>query len=110
MSTGIIATATNNQPQVSEKSYVIAVCLSAVFGIVGIQHFYMGRWLEACLDLGLFMLALYFYFQGELLYGVLVFAIDSLHTFIVTIMLLTGSFNDGKGRRICYPGQKLVQR
>lgn len=93
--------------QRSQKSYVIAVCLSGIFGVVGLQHFYMGRYFEACLDLGMFILAVYFYLNGELLYAALVFAIDSLHTFIVTIMLLTGSFKDGKGYYICYPGQNL---
>lgn len=93
----------------SDKSYVVAVCLSAIFGVVGIQHFYMGRYFEACIDLGMFLTAIYFFTQGELLYAGLMFAADSIHTFIVTIMLLTGSFRDGNGRLICYPGQRLTK-
>jgi len=95
--------------QPSDKSYVIAVCLSAIFGVVGIQHFYMGRYLEASLDLGMFILSLYFFFTGQIGYALVVLAIDGVHTFVVTIMLLTGSFRDGYGNLICYPGQKLKQ-
>jgi len=93
----------------SEKSYVIAVCLSGIFGVVGIQHFYMGRYVEAFLDLGMFILGFYLFFTGQNLYAVIVFAIDALHTIVVTFMLLTGTFRDGTGRLICYPGQKLTQ-
>lgn len=91
----------------SDKSYVVAVCLSGVFGLMGIHHFYLGRYVEGLIDFGLFVATLYFYYSGELLWAALVFAIDFLHTFIITILLLTGSFKDGKGKYICYPGQKL---
>jgi len=91
----------------SEKSYVIAVCLSAIFGVVGIQHFYMGRYVEAILDLGMFILTAYFFLTGETLFAFIVLVIDAIHTLIVTFMLLTGTFRDGTGRLICYPGQKL---
>jgi len=91
----------------SEKSYAIAVSLSAVFGVVGIQHFYLGRWLEAFIDLGLAIATIALFIAGEPLLALLFGAIDAIHTFIVTIMLLTGSFRDGRGRLVCYPGQKL---
>jgi len=91
----------------SEKSYTIAVCLSAIFGVVGIQHFYLERWLEATLDLGMFITTVYFFITGQVLIAFLVGAIDALHTLIVTIMLLTGTFRDGSGRLVPYPGQKL---
>lgn len=91
----------------SEKSYGVAVCLSAIFGVLGVQHFYLGRWLEAFIDLGLAIATIFLFLIGEPLWALLVGAIDGLHTFIVTIMLLTGSFRDGRGRLVCYPGQKL---
>ena len=91
----------------SPKSYAIAVSLSAIFGVVGIQHFYLGRWLEAFIDLGLATATVILFVIGEPGWALLVGAIDALHTFIVTIMLLTGSFRDGQGRPVCYPGQKL---
>jgi len=91
----------------SEKSYGVAVCLSAIFGVLGIQHFYLGRWFEAFIDLGLAISTIFLFLIGEPLWGLLVAAIDGIHTFIVTIMLLTGSFRDGQGRLVCYPGQKL---
>lgn len=96
-----------NQQEVSDKSYVIAVCLSGVFGMLGIQHFYLERWIEAILDFSAVFVAAYLFFTGHFLWALLVIVADALHTFIVTILLLTGSFNDGKGRRVCYPGQKL---
>ena len=91
----------------SEKSYVIAVCLSGIFGMVGIQHFYLGRYVEASLDLGMFILAVYFVLVGQNGLALLVFALDGLHTIVVTFMLLTGTFRDGDGRLVCYPGQRL---
>lgn len=91
----------------SEKSYTIAVCLSAIFGVVGIQHFYLGRFVEATIDFVLFFATIYFFLQGEIVIAIVVGAIDGLHTFIVTIMLLTGTFHDGNGRLVMYPGQKL---
>lgn len=93
--------------QPSDKSYTIAVCLSAIFGVVGIQHFYLGRIVEAMIDLGLFIATIYFFITGQIPLALLVGAIDALHTFIVTIMLLTGTFRDGHGRLVLYPGQKL---
>ena len=97
----------NRPEQPSDKSYTIAVCLSAIFGVVGIQHFYLGRWVEATIDLTLFVGTLYFFFTGQFLLAIVFGAIDGLHTFIVTIMLLTGSFRDGQGRLVLYPGQKF---
>ena len=34
----------------SEKSYVVAVCISAIFGVIGIHHFYLGRYIEGVID------------------------------------------------------------
>ena len=96
------------KPQIpSPKSYVIAVCLSAIFGVVGIQHFYMGRIVEGIIDFGMVILALFLFATGHEGWAIGVFIVDSIHTFVVTVMLLTGTFKDGQGRVICYPGQKL---
>lgn len=97
----------NLREQPSDKSYTIAVCLSAIFGVIGIQHFYLGRFFEAMIDLGLFIATFYFFFTGQIPLAILVGVVDALHTFIVTIMLLTGTFRDGHGRLVLYPGQKL---
>lgn len=94
--------------EVSPKSYTVAVCLSGVFGVLGIQHFYMGRWLEGTIDVLLFVTTIYLFLSGQPLLGLLFGAMDFLHTLIVTIMLLTGSFRDGSGRIIAYPGQRLA--
>lgn len=92
----------------SEKSYVVAVCLSAIFGVMGIHHFYLGRYLEGTFDFGLMVATLYCWYNGQVGLAIVFFVVDSLHTFIITIMLLTGSFKDGEGKYICYPGQRLA--
>ena len=91
----------------SEKSYAIAVSLSAIFGVLGIHHFYLGRYIEGVIDLGLSLLAFYYFITGHPVLTLIVFAVDVIHTFIITIMLLTGSFKDGDGRYVWYPNQQL---
>jgi TM2 domain-containing membrane protein YozV len=93
--------------QPSSKSYAVAVSISAIFGVAGIHHFYLGRYLEGIVDLGMFIASIYCYLTGHISWAIGLFIIDALHTFIVTIMLLTGSVKDGKGYLVCYPGQKL---
>ncbi|MDE0959604.1 MAG: hypothetical protein OSB09_02385 [Planctomycetota bacterium] len=93
--------------QRSTRNYTVAVCLSGTFGVIGIQHFYLGRYLEGICDLGLSITALYFFINGEVELAFLAMALDGIHTFIVTIMLLIGSFRDGDGHLVCYPGQRL---
>lgn len=91
----------------SEKSYPVAVCLSAVFGMVGVQHFYLGRFMEGLADVVLTGAWIYCFATDRPLEGMLFFAADFLHSMIVTIMLLTGSFRDSRGGYVCYPGQVL---
>ena len=91
----------------SEKNYIVAVSLSAIFGVLGIHHFYLGRYLEGLFDFGLAILTFALYMTGHPIWALFVFAIDTLHTFVVTIMLLTGSIKDRQGRYVCYPGQRL---
>ena len=93
--------------QKSQKSYAVAVALSAVFGVLGIQHFYLGRYLLGLFGVGLSILALYCFVSGQILYAFLFFAVDFGHSLITTIMLLTGSFKDGNGHYVFYPGQEL---
>lgn len=93
--------------QPSPRSYATAVALSAVFGFVGIQHFYLRRWAEGILDVGLTAGWISFFVKADWLWGAAFLVLDLGHTFVVTIMLLTGNFKDGDGRPVCYPGQKL---
>lgn len=64
----------------SSKSYGVAVSLSAVFGVLGIQHFYLERWLEAIIDFGLAMTTIALLLMGHPLWALLVAAIDAIHT------------------------------
>jgi TM2 domain-containing membrane protein YozV len=93
--------------QCSEKSYVVAVCLSSIFGLIGIQHFYLGRYREGIADLALTVGWIYCFIIGDILYALLFLAADLLHAFIATILLIIGSYKDGLGKYVCYPGQKL---
>jgi TM2 domain-containing membrane protein YozV len=91
----------------SPKSYATAVSLSAVFGFVGVQHFYLGRIGEGLVDVALSIGWIVCFAAGDALLGTLLLLLDFGHSFVVTIMLLTGSFKDGSGRTVRYPGQKL---
>ena len=92
----------------SDKSYVVAVCLSGIFGLAGIHHFYLGRFIHGAFDFGLLAATIYFWLTGQIAWAIPFFAVDVLHTLIVTIMLVTGSYKDGSGKVVCYPGQKLT--
>lgn len=91
----------------SQKSYATAVCLSAVFGLMGVQHLYLKRWGEAAIDIGLFILTAIFFYNDMPLYAGATLALDMLHSVVVTSMLFTGNYRDGDGDIVCYPGQKL---
>lgn len=97
---------------ISPKSYSISVCLAAIFGIMGIHHFYTGRILLGLCDFGLFVASLTFYIlflqTSDPSYGIIAlvtFIADFIHTVYVTFRLLVGAEHDGQGRIIAYPGQ-----
>ncbi len=91
----------------STKSYARAVILSSLLGWLGAQHFYLGRWAEGLLDIALSLGWIFSFLLGEPLWGALFVVADFGHAFLATIMLLVGSYRDGDGLRVCYPGQKL---
>jgi TM2 domain-containing membrane protein YozV len=93
--------------QPSPKSYAVSAALSAVFGFVGVQHFYLGRLGEGLLDVGLTIGWIWSLAAEEVFLAVVLILLDFGHSMTVTIMLLTGNFKDGDGRIVCYPGQKL---
>lgn len=97
----------SNANEASEKSYTTAVILSAIFGVIGIHHFYLERWGMGIFDLGLSVTAYVLYLNGEWVWAISLFAIDFIHTAIVTFQLLVGTFKDGSGKIVTYPGQKL---
>jgi len=99
-----------DQSQVtSSKSYGIAVCLSAIFGILGIHHFYLERFGMGVFDLALSLIGFWLVISGNY-WGVLFLGIDALHTIYVTYKLLVGEYADGDGRFVAYPGQKNFQQ
>lgn len=100
-----IVTPEKPRVEVSDKSYGVAVALSAVFGVLGIHHFYAGRYWYGLFDLGLSVLVFYHFIIGSFGWAFIFFAIDVVHTFIETIRLLIGSYTDGDGKVIAYPGQ-----
>lgn len=44
----------------SDKSYVTAAVLSGIFGVIGIHHFYVGRWGHGLFDLSMTVLVVRF--------------------------------------------------
>ena len=91
----------------SDKSYATAVILSAVFGVIGVHHFYYGRHGMGLFDLSLFVLTIYFFIIGSHLIAYIILLIDVVHTIIVTYQLLVGQYKDGDGKLICFPNQKI---
>ena len=91
----------------STKKYSTAVILSGIFGVIGIHHFYLDRWKMGLLDFCLFLCAILLYYTNHILIAGVLFTIDGIHTIIVTYLLLTGQYKDGKGNLIIFPGQKL---
>lgn len=59
------------------------------------------------LDFCLFLCTILLYFTNQILICGVLFTIDVTHTIIVTYLLLTGQYKDGKGNLIIFPGQKL---
>lgn len=96
-----------NSMEKSKKKYVTTVCLSGVFGLLGIHHFYLGRWLHGAADLSMSVSGLVLLVMGFDVLGCLVLGIDIIHTVIVTIFLLIGKYKDGYGYVVSYPGQTL---
>ena len=97
----------NDSQLKSNKSYTAAVCLSGIFGILGIQHFYLGRIGLGIFDLGLSIAGFTLLMVGYPVIGIILLGIDFIHTIIVTFQLLVGQFKDGEGKIVAYPGQKL---
>jgi TM2 domain-containing membrane protein YozV len=81
----------------SPKSYAVAVCLVAVFGTVGVHHFYLGRWLHGALDLSLVIVTIGFLFIFWPL-SVLTLILDVIHTVYFMYKLVVGEYKDGAGR------------
>lgn len=92
----------------SDKKYVVAVSLSAIFGIFGIQHFYLERWGLGILDLSMSIVGITL-ISMDIWWGGLILVIDFIHTIIVTYKLLVGEFRDGDDKIVPYPGQKEKQ-
>lgn len=90
----------------SNRKYVVAVCLSGIFGILGVQHFYLGRWALGFFDLGLSIIA-FTLLAFDNPWGWLILGIDIVHTIYVTYKLLVGEFKDGNGHIVPYPGQTI---
>jgi hypothetical protein len=93
----------------SPKKYGVAVALAGVFGMLGVHHFYLGRWDQGILDVGLTVAWVYCIAINMPLLAAAFFLADFGHTLAVTIMLLIGKFRDGEGRYVCYPGQNLEE-
>jgi TM2 domain-containing membrane protein YozV len=91
----------------SDKKYGVAVALSGVFGLLGIHHFYLGRFFHGLVDLSLTLTGVYFLMGEQEILGWGILAVDYIHTVVVMIMLLVGAYKDSQGKIVTYPGQKI---
>ena len=90
-----------NISEYSEKSYTIAVCFAAIFGIIGIHHFYVGRWRHGLFDLSLSIGGIVLLLYGNL-FGIVLLAIDLIHTVYFIYKLIVNEYRDGSGKLITY--------
>ena len=88
----------------SRKSYVTAVCLAAVFGTVGVHHFYVGRWLHGLFDLSLLVAAGIFFFPSAWILAGLFLIVDVVHNTYFVYKLIIGEYRDGYGKLIRVSG------
>ena len=82
----------------SDKKYGVAVALSGVFGLLGIHHFYLGRFFHGLVDLSLTLTGVYFLMGEQEILGWSILAVDYIHTVVVMIMLLIGAYKDSQGK------------
>jgi len=95
------------EQECSDKNYAVAVVLAAVFSLLGVHHFYVGRAGHGLIDTGITIAAVYLIISGytsgiemRVGLGVLLIALDYVHTVYFTYRLITGTYSDGKGRII----------
>ena len=93
------------QPAISRKNYGTAVILSGLFGVLGVQHFYLGRHLHGLFDVGLTIAFIVFFYLDMMALGLVFLVVDVIHTLVVTFQLLVGAYRDGEGAVVAYPGQ-----
>ena len=91
----------------SDKNYGVAVFLAAVFSLLGVHHFYVGRVGHGLIDIGITIVAVYLIISGStsgnpmrIGSGILLIVLDYAHTVYFTYRLITGTYTDGKGRII----------
>ena len=83
--------------------------MSGIFGLLGIHHFYLGRWFHGIADFSMTIGGVILIGTGFDLIGILILGNDVIHTLIVTILLLVGAYKDGEGNVVTYPGQNLKE-
>tara|TARA_A100001037_G_scaffold50596_1_gene42606 strand:- start:1819 stop:2118 length:300 start_codon:yes stop_codon:yes gene_type:complete len=91
----------------SDKNYAVAVFLAAVFSLLGVHHFYVGRIGHGLIDIGITIVAVYLIISGSMSgiairvgLGALLIALDYVHTVYFTYRLITGTYRDGNGKII----------
>lgn len=96
----------------SRKSFTTAVTLCAIFGTVGLHHFYLGNLLHGLFDFGLLAVSVVLWivsaaYDAPALFGLALtlVLVDVLHTMFVFYRLITGQQRDGAGRLVTFPGQ-----
>jgi hypothetical protein len=91
----------------SDKSFTTAVVLAAVFGLLGIHHFYVGRVGHGLFDIGMTILGVYLIWtganaesDGRVVLGFMIIVLDYIHTVYFMYRLIVGTYKDGSGKLI----------
>ena len=92
----------------SDKSYVTAAVLAGIFGVIGIHHFYVGRWGHGLFDLSMTVLGVIAItsaigFSALMVSGILLLLLDLIHTVYFMYKLIVGEC----GLRCCVSGRTL---
>ena len=92
----------------SDKSYVTAAVLAGIFGVIGIHHFYVGRWGHGLFDLSMMVLGIITItsangFSALMASGILLLLLDLIHTVYFMYKLIVGEYKDGTGSFVGIP-------
>ena len=95
----------------SDKSYVTSAVLAGIFGVIGMHHFYVGRWGHGLFDLSMTVLGFIAIISADgfsvlMSSGILLLLLDLIHTVYFMYKLIVGEYRDGTGLIIPYPGQR----
>lgn len=99
--------------EISDRSYGVAIALVGVFGVLGIHHFYLRNYLYGILDLILFVGTVACFITAGATddgrwfgVGMVLLAIDVIHTMWIFYRLIVGKARDGSGKLVRHEARR----